>query len=201
MRRQSPRFQSFDINALNGVGHTALSLCLSYKTEAIETRANRTKTAAVNLLINQGANVHKRIASDKGCMNSMLHIACEKNNPLNIVQTLLNNGLAATDTNDDNQTALHFASRCHNVVIMSLLIDHGAVVNAVDINGETPLTFLMNAFANVFNLNCRINLRNIKNCLGLLLQNGSNINQVGKSGFSIFPNPVYHFQIRRIWVV
>ena len=191
MRRRSPRFQSFNINAIKPdgykAGHTALSLCLDYDTESTETGANRNKTAVVNLLINHGANVHMRIASNTGCINSMLHMACKNNNPLNIVQTLLNNGVQANDTNDRNQTPLHFASRCNNVDIMSLLIDYHADVNAVDVNGDTALTFLMNAFHNVYaRINCRIKLRNIENCMDLLLHNGANINQVGKSGFGSF---------------
>jgi ankyrin repeat protein len=190
MRRRSPRFHSFNINAVKPdgykAGHTALSLCLDYSTEATETGANRNKTAVVNLLINQGVNVHMRIITNAECNNTMLHIACKNNNPLNIVQTLLNNGLSATITNDRNQTPLHFASRCNNADVMSLLIDYRADVNAVDVNGDTPFTFLMKAFYKVFHINCRIKLRNIENCMDLLLHNGANINQVGKSGFSSF---------------
>jgi ankyrin repeat protein len=190
MRQRSPRSHSFNINAIKPdgykAGHTALSLCLDYSTEATETGANRNKIAVVNLLINQGANVHMRIATNTVCNNTMLHIACKNNNPLNIVQTLLNNGLSATETNDCNQTPLHFASRCNNADVMSLLIDHHADVNAVDVNGDTPFTFLMKAFYKVFHINSRIKIRNIENCMDLLLHNGANINQVGKSGFSSF---------------
>jgi ankyrin repeat protein len=114
----------------------------------------------------------------------MLHIACDKNNPLNIVQLLLDKGLTANDINKHNQTPLHFASRCINVEMMSLLINNGADPNACDIDGDTPLTFLMNTFENLFNVNCVTKLGKIEICLNLLLQNGANINQIGKSGQS-----------------
>jgi hypothetical protein len=33
VRLSSPRFESFNINALNPLGHTALSLCLDYRSK------------------------------------------------------------------------------------------------------------------------------------------------------------------------
>ena len=186
LRRRSPRFRYFNINALDTLGNTAVSSFLKNETEGIETGPKRIKTAVVILLINCGADVHIRVASYDGCMNSMLHIACEKNNPLQIILTLLNKGLAVNDLNDQNQTALHFASNCINVETMSLLIEHGADVNAIDINGDTPLTFLFYAFANVFRVTCKKKLSNIETCLDLLLHNGANINHIPKYGITCF---------------
>lgn len=185
-RRRSPRSQ-FDINAVNDCGHTALSLCINLIGGSMDNQSEigKVKSAVVTLLINSGASVHVRIQNEWGFVNGMLHIACNSFCQLNVVQLLLKNGVNANDINTSKQTPLHFASFNQNIYLMSVLIDHGAISIARDVDGDTPMISLMSAFAHIiYNIDDISRFRLIDSCFNLLLQNGASLNEIGCDGKS-----------------
>lgn len=110
-----------DINAVNISGHTALSMCLD-KIRIVGgvrgVESENVKAAVVNLLTNNGANVHIRIPSVYGKINGMLHFVCNRYITPDIVQLLIDKGI---NPNEHKQTPLHFASVCTHLKMMSLL--------------------------------------------------------------------------------
>lgn len=205
LRRRSPR--RFDINAKNDRGETALAFCLEriyihhrllfdttagdqdyYSPEGLEYYlgiGNR-KFQLISLLINNGANVHIRIPCTMGHITSMLHIACNRYNPINIVQLLLDKGISANDMDNWNQTPLHRASRCGNLEMMSLLLSNGADPNARDRENNSPITFLIDnfKFGICFGKRGNTNRYKIEKCFDLLLRYGANVNDIGVFGAS-----------------
>lgn len=65
-----------------------------------------------------------------------------------------------------------------------IIINNGADANARDIYGDTPFTYLIGGFDGVFWYPNQIDsgLLHTENCLDLLLQNGANINTIGRYG-------------------
>jgi ankyrin repeat protein len=190
-RRRSPRF--FDINTVNAYGMTALSMCLSQiplkegVCRVIDIlRLEILKTDVVNVLIKNGACFKVRIPIGiRGYTNSMLHVACEKNNPLNVVKLLLEKGLNVNDINRKGQTPLHIAARCMNSNKILLLLEYGANVNVLDKYGDSPITFLIYTYyTNVIHIEYEKRLLRVDRCLNLLLRNNSSLNNIGKLGGS-----------------
>lgn len=70
---------------------------------------------------------------------SMLVLAAEAQCPTNLVLTLIEKGADKEGKNDDGETALLVASGWRDYDGIMALLNHGANVNAVDVNNKTVL--------------------------------------------------------------
>ena len=96
------------------------------------------------MLIEHNANIHNRTYSGA----SLLHVAASpqvKHSQCHVdmMQILLDHGTNPNTLANDNSTPLHFSSWWHGrqggVEGTRLLLKHGAIIDAVDIEGRTPL--------------------------------------------------------------
>ncbi len=73
---------------------------------------------------------------------SPLHYVCIDNSPDNSMKTAKELIAAGHDVNapdNDNWTPLHFAAQANSLGVVKLLIENGANIDALEINGNTPL--------------------------------------------------------------
>jgi len=84
-----------------------------------------------DILVSSGANVNERDRSG----NTPLHFAAGKKSGV-LVEMLLKNGADVNDRNNAEETPLHKAS---SMAVCRHLLSKGALVNAKDINGYTPI--------------------------------------------------------------
>eukprot|EP00948_MAST-09A_sp_MAST-9A-sp1_P000086 g86.t1 len=95
-----------------------------------------------------------------------------------IEQYLLNGSLSIFDTFDDQKSALHIACENGQLAIVDVLIQHGADVNALDANYNTPLHL------------CAI--ENFPECMQFLLQTAAQVDITNSNG----EGPLHHAAAR-----
>ena len=75
---------------------------------------------------------------------------CSLFNVPSLVTGLLEKGASLTATTYNKRTPLHFAAKCNSFEMTKIFIEHGAIVQAVDISGYTPLDLsLSKGLANI----------------------------------------------------
>lgn len=119
-----------DVNAHDDDGETALLAAVC-----------GAQAETTQLLIENGANVHTRLPGGASALHQAVTTdqATNTGTMLEIVDQLLEKGLAIDDRDDDGHTALHEASLYGRVDLMNGLIARGANVNAKDKWQDTPL--------------------------------------------------------------
>jgi ankyrin repeat protein len=93
--------------------------------------------SAIKQLISEGADVDKKNYNGETPLHYCVNFQSEV-----CVKMLIDAGVDVNATSDDGSTPLHFAAstaRCKNVGIMRLLMNEGAMVNAVKRGGWTVL--------------------------------------------------------------
>jgi len=116
--------------------------------EQLITAAKSGDTAAVQQLLQQGANVN---AKDNNGMTALLEAAYTGN--VDIARLLVEKGANLDAYNRDGLTALLFAGRQGHIGVVKLLLENGANTNVKDDNGYTALMFAaVNGDVGVLNL-------------------------------------------------
>lgn len=119
--------RSFDPDAVDSSGWTALMICASLKDNA--------GLPAIELLLARDAD--PKIASNTGA--NAIHFATSKGN-IEVVRHLLANGASARVKDKRGQLALHRAAAGGNLPLVKLLLKEGkSPVNATDVDGLTSL--------------------------------------------------------------
>ncbi|MFA6456460.1 MAG: ankyrin repeat domain-containing protein, partial [Bacteroidota bacterium] len=119
-----------NVNAQDNRGNTALHLaCLSNHYETV--------TMLLPLMKNP-SQIDKY-------SNTALHVACMNEKNFFIIDYLLKNSLGVNDKGSSGRTPLSFASQFCNQDIITLLIDHGARLNDVDIHGWNALFYAVSS--------------------------------------------------------
>jgi len=73
---------------------------------------------------------------------SPLHYVCIDNTPDKMIKTakeLIAAGHDVSAPDNDSWTPLHFAAQANSLGVVKLLIENGANIEALEINGNTPL--------------------------------------------------------------
>ncbi|KAJ9643746.1 uncharacterized protein PV06_09073 [Exophiala oligosperma] len=118
--------RTFDPDALDGSGWTALAIASSLKDNSGE--------AIVDILLTKEAD--PKVPTNTGA--TALHFATSKGN-LEICKTLLKSGASARVKDKRGQLPLHRAAAAGSVPIMKLLLENKSPVNATDMDGMTAL--------------------------------------------------------------
>jgi len=146
---------------------------------ALHKASLRCDTDIISIILNHGADVD---AQDNGG-STPLHLifdAGPRDAAEQAIGVLLEHCANTNLRNHEGQTALHKSSQCDDIDIMHLILKHGPDVNAMDNNGSTPLhlaisdSSLWHAKQVVGQEHCS-NI-SIRNHVGLLLDQGANIN-------------------------
>lgn len=126
----------FDINIRDINGYSAIHYA--------------TKMSNIELLlflINQGANIN----SCDLYGNTPIIIACSKGD-VYISEILIKNGCDVNIRNKNSNTALYYSIH-ENTEITQMLLENGANINVIDIDGETPiLTALKHGYSDIIAL-------------------------------------------------
>ncbi|NOQ79744.1 MAG: hypothetical protein GQ546_10130 [Gammaproteobacteria bacterium] len=85
--------------------------------------------------------------NESGCVmdeynRSSLHYVCIDNAPdkrLKIAKELITSGQDVNAPDNDSWTPLHFAVQANCLEVVNLLIENGAYIEALEVNGNTPL--------------------------------------------------------------
>jgi len=118
------RWKRFDIlDDKNVNGDTALACA-----------AGADKVAAVQFLLEQGANPHRRNTMD----DTALHQAARRGN-IPICRALMEAGAEADQQNNHGRTPLHFAAAAGHAEVLFTLCSKAADVNTADSTGQTPM--------------------------------------------------------------
>jgi ankyrin repeat protein len=130
----------------------------------------RGQVRKVEQAISAGANVNYH--DEDGITPLMCAILEEKPSP-KIIKLLITNG-AEVNFNDNREkwTALHFAARAGHVEIANILLGAGALIEARDVFGNTPLMRAISAF------------KNREQIIRFLLKHGADRNAINESGVS-----------------
>ncbi len=120
--------------------------------------------------ISEGANVNHH--DEDGFTPIMCAILEDKPIPDVIKLLVENGGNVYLNDNREKWTALHFAARAGHVEIAKILLDAGALIDARDIFGNTPLMRAISAF------------RNRDQMIRFLIQHGADRNASNDSGIS-----------------
>ena len=118
--------RSFDPDAQDGLGWTALAISASLK--------DNSGLPAIDLLLSKDAD--PKMPTSIGV--TPLHLAVSKNN-LDVCKILLKHGVSARVKDKRGQLALHRAAAAGNVPIVKLLLENNSPVNATDMYGMTAL--------------------------------------------------------------
>jgi 26S proteasome non-ATPase regulatory subunit 10 len=116
--------KSFDVDAKDGAGWTALMMAASLKDG----------DALVDLLLQKGADPNERTSRGQ----TALHFAASKSN-LDVARTLMAHKASARVKDQRGQLPLHRAAAVGHVPIVKSLLEHGSPVNAADLDGSTAL--------------------------------------------------------------
>ena len=95
---------------------------------------------SVNQLILNGENVHQEFG-DPYDKDTILHLACDIRADPRIAKRLIDANVNVNIRDSDSKTPLHIAAKNQNAAIVRMLIEEGAEIDAVDVDGYTPLTF------------------------------------------------------------
>lgn len=88
-------------------------------------------------IFGMGANVNTK---DELGRTPLMHAVLDDEASMEIVQLLLNLGADVNSYDDDQHwTTLHFAARDQKFEMVDMLLSNGAIVDAKDIFGNTPL--------------------------------------------------------------
>ena len=60
-----------------------------------------------------------------------------------LVELLLDSGIDTNTRNEKLVTPLHYASYYGDIMIVSMLIYHGSILNVIDVYSQTPLEYAM----------------------------------------------------------
>lgn len=71
---------------------------------------------------------------------TLLHVAAAKSGHDAVVKLLLDKGASLNTTDENNQTALHWAAKNGHDAVVKLLLDKGVNLYAKDTNNQTPLS-------------------------------------------------------------
>lgn len=140
--------------------------------------AARGEEAITLLLLDKRPDLVSTLGS---CMSSPLTQAliCNQTNAFSIVEVLLNHGASANELCDNfhNHRPLHLAARKQDVGVLELLLDNGALIDAQDARGLTPLaTVILEGGEPVANIRC----------CRLLLARGADVHLIDVDGNSLF---------------
>jgi ankyrin repeat protein len=124
-----------DINAANKMGFTPLMFAAAYNTPEM-----------VQYILNQGAD--PLVISLTGDVNT-LHIAAYLNPNPDIIDVLIDAGLAIEEPMLNGDTALLLASEENtNIEVVERLVEFGADVSVFNADGVTPLGFITQRLGN-----------------------------------------------------
>eukprot|EP00698_Gefionella_okellyi_P025857 TRINITY_DN9632_c0_g1_i1.p1 TRINITY_DN9632_c0_g1~~TRINITY_DN9632_c0_g1_i1.p1 ORF type:complete len:1005 (-),score=178.88 TRINITY_DN9632_c0_g1_i1:44-3058(-) len=158
-----------DVNQANGAGKTPLLLA----TEAL-------LPDVVRLLLAKGAS---HICRDEQGRTPLLVALSRNSTPL--TQQLIAGGAQVNvSASGSNQSPLHLCCANDNVTLVSVLLSHGAIVNAVDDEQVTPLMIAVQ--------------KELPNIVEILIANGANVNMQDRQGASALH---YAFQRRTVAVI
>lgn len=116
--------KSFDVDAQDGAGWTALMMASSLKDG----------DAMVDLLLNKGADPN--VKTNNG--QTAVHFTASKNN-LDAARKLVAHGATARVKDKRGQLPLHRAAAVGNVPIIKLMLQQQSPINATDIDSSTAL--------------------------------------------------------------
>ncbi|QIX01555.1 hypothetical protein AMS68_007072 [Peltaster fructicola] len=116
--------KSFDVDAQDGSGWTALMMASSLKEG----------DAMVDLLLAKSADTNEKTHNGQ----TALHFAASKSN-LDVAKKLIAHKASARVKDKRSQLPLHRAAAVGNVPMIKLLLENNSPVNATDIDGSTAL--------------------------------------------------------------
>ncbi len=103
----------------------------------IEKAVSQGKLSFLDLFVGLGIDINKRDSNG----NALMHYVDENNNPIKIIQWLLDRGANLNVRDDYEQTPLHLATRYERDEVAKALLDRGANLNVQDDFGFTPLHY------------------------------------------------------------
>ena len=139
-------------------------------TTALHLASKYGRPSVVRVLLNHGANISAK--NDQG--QTLIHQLAGADNwigsdSLAVAQLLLENNLDVNAQDKDHNTPLHLACEHKSVNIVRVLTDHGAIVDMVNMQGQTPLHVLAkHIFA--------FGSPPLEDIVRILLERGANVN-------------------------
>jgi ankyrin repeat protein len=103
-------------------------------------------TELVDLLLDNGANVNARTATDDNGFGDSALILASQRGHLRTVEALLSRGARVNQVNRFGETALMLASLAGHAEIVRVLLQNGANPNARDVDGATALIVAANDY-------------------------------------------------------
>ena len=124
-----------NVNAVDSVGETPLSISLSQPENSETAIKNNAET--IRILINYGASINHRTREE----GTLLHKAIDRKRKDVIDIFFSNTVLTSMLKINMGRTPLHWAVSSNSKEMVELLVDHGADVNAKNLQGKTPLYY------------------------------------------------------------
>jgi len=131
------------------------------------------KNPLINAIINNDIETVKSFIKSKNININILNYAIKENN-IEIVLLLLENGADVNAKNNNGETCLYYATKENNIEIVQLLLENGADINAINNYGKTPLIYSI--------------WSNNKDIVELLIQKGADVNAKNNYG----DTPLYY---------
>ena len=146
-------------------------------TAALHLACNHEAVEVVQFLLNHGTNVDAKDNQGQSPFHRLVRAdrpwTASNSLAVQVAHLLLNNNADVNAEDEDHVTLLHLACTYKKLDLALVLMDHGAIVDVMNKQGQTPLHVLIRDMGFFYG---RANFKNVEDIARLLLERGANAN-------------------------